>query len=277
MALECVKRGASLLVLLDINPKSLEEMKEEIGEKAEVLTYVCDVSSDQHVASVAVDVQEDLKKLKGDSAHIDILINNAGIVVGKPLLELTPRDVQKTISVNTLGLFYMLQNYLPGMIEYTKEKTQKGVPRSGCIVTIASTMGMFTAGGLSDYCASKFAAIGMHEAMRMELRESAPHLRTLLVCPYGISTGMFAGLSSANTWGLRIQKLILPMLEPDYVVQQTINGIEHGEKWLVFPVLLRFLPYIFRFLPPEVNDFLTDLMGGNDSMKGFVGRQPVRN
>ena len=61
-----------------------------------------------------------------------------------------------------------------------------------------------------------------------------------------------------------------------FLVQKVIDGIENGESWVVMPALLRVIPYVFRFLPPEVYDWLMDLMGGNDSMKTFQGRNPKK-
>eukprot|EP00009_Paramoeba_aestuarina_P000532 CAMPEP_0201518640 /NCGR_PEP_ID=MMETSP0161_2-20130828/9428_1 /ASSEMBLY_ACC=CAM_ASM_000251 /TAXON_ID=180227 /ORGANISM="Neoparamoeba aestuarina, Strain SoJaBio B1-5/56/2" /LENGTH=279 /DNA_ID=CAMNT_0047916467 /DNA_START=212 /DNA_END=1051 /DNA_ORIENTATION=+ len=276
MSLECAKRGASILVLLDIHPPSLGAVKQEVlkvNGKTRVFECICDVSSIESVTTVADQIKKDLGE-----GGIDILINNAGIVMGKRLVELSPQQATKTIGVNTLGCFYILQSLLPDMIEYTRKPSvsSKGTPKRGCIVTIASVMGMFTVSQLSDYSASKFAAFGMHESLRMELREIAPHLQTLLICPYGINTGMFEGTSTGKGFIIRLQNLLYPLLEPDFVVQKIIDGIEHGESWIVMPSTLRILPYIFRFLPPEVYDVVMECLGAQDSMKTFKGRPPAK-
>ena len=67
----------------------------------------------------------------------------------------------------------------------------------GHIVSIASSAGLAGIAGLSDYCSSKFAAVGFNESLQMELvatGKTAVH--TSLVCPYIINTGMFDGAKS---------------------------------------------------------------------------------
>jgi all-trans-retinol dehydrogenase (NAD+) len=67
----------------------------------------------------------------------------------------------------------------------------------GHIVNIASSAGLAGIAGLTDYCSSKFAAVGFNESLQMELvaqRKSA--VQTTVVCPYIINTGMFNGAKS---------------------------------------------------------------------------------
>ena len=77
--------------------------------------------------------------------------------------------------------------------------------QSGHVVTIASAAGLFGGRKLADYCASKFAAVGYMESLAIELHgaavggnsdpayKGAPNVKTTVVCPYFIATGMFTG------------------------------------------------------------------------------------
>ena len=66
----------------------------------------------------------------------------------------------------------------------------------GHIVTIASCAGLFGVPGLADYCSSKFAAVGFDETLRLEMVAlKKTGVRTTVVCPYYINTGMFKGVS----------------------------------------------------------------------------------
>ena len=77
--------------------------------------------------------------------------------------------------------------FLPDMLERNR----------GHIVTIASGAGMFGLNGLVDYCASKFAAVGFHESLDLELwKGKKTGLHTTVVCPFFINTGMFEGAST---------------------------------------------------------------------------------
>ena len=68
-------------------------------------------------------------------------------------------EIRRTLDVNVCSHFWTYQEFLPKMIE----------KNSGMVVSIASTMGYFTASRLSDYCASKHAVVGFHNAVRLEV------------------------------------------------------------------------------------------------------------
>ena len=87
--------------------------------------------------------------------------------------------------------FYVQQQttkaFLPSMIE----------KNHGHVVTIASSAGFFGVSGLCDYCASKFAAVGIDESLFMELGAlKRDGVHTTVVCPYFINTGMFDGVKT---------------------------------------------------------------------------------
>lgn len=63
----------------------------------------------------------------------------------------------------------------------------------GHIVTISSVVGDGGVAGLSDYSASKCAVKGMHDALLREMYVSKSDVKCTVICPYGVSTGMFDG------------------------------------------------------------------------------------
>ena len=64
----------------------------------------------------------------------------------------------------------------------------------GHIVTIASSAGVFGCNGLTDYCASKFGNIGFSETLDYEMHMAKKTgVKSTIVCPYFIDTGMFEG------------------------------------------------------------------------------------
>lgn len=240
------------LVLWDLRDNLLESTKKELAEafpKIEVSTYVCDVSNRHMVASVAAEV-------KKNDGKVDILVNNAGIVFGKTLLELTDEQVQRTMDVNAMAHFWTLKAFLPDMMK----------ENNGHIVTIASCMALAGACGLSDYCASKFAAFGLHESVRLEIRAAKKFgVDTLIVCPFAIKTGMFEGLGVFQEW-------ILPLLETDYVVQQIVNSVKNRTTMLVMPKAVQWIAYLARLMRPEWSDAFTEKLGATSAMNSFKGR-----
>lgn len=259
------ERGAAALLLCDINPAALAATKTSLlaaaaqrGAALAVHTFTCDVSSDAEVGAMAARIADD-----DAIPPIDVLINNAGIVVGRPLLSLSAADATRTLHVNCLSNFIVLRHLLPSLVERN----------AGYVVTIASLMGVVSAAQLSDYCASKAAQIAMHNSLRLEMRRAAPKLSLLLVNPWCIETGMFKGVATGASLRVRLGMLVAPMLRPRDVVRRTLDAVETGETLLVMPRVMRWLPNFVGLLPPELGDTLKDWMGGIDSMDTFVGRE----
>ena len=93
---------------------------------------------------------------------VTMLINNAGVVSGKSTEELTEEQIERTFRVNTISHLYTIKEFLPDM------KAEK----RGHIVTVASMAGIAGVPGLTDYCASKWGAVGLDEALRLELKSA---------------------------------------------------------------------------------------------------------
>jgi len=185
---------------------------------------------------------------------VDILVNNAGVVSGKPFVELTPDEIERTVRVNVLALFWVTGAFLPAMLE-------RG---SGHVVTVASAAGLIGTPKETDYAASKFAAFGFDEALRQELRRSAPGVLTTIVCPFYIDTGMFAGVKT------RIP-LLLPILRPERVAARIVRAVQLNHRRLFMPPMVYTVPPM-RLLPTPLFDLVADLFGVNACMNDFVGR-----
>ncbi|KAG7379864.1 hypothetical protein PHYPSEUDO_008052 [Phytophthora pseudosyringae] len=258
------------LALLDIDVEALKQLQKELLQSQEeaggkrVLVYECDVADHRTVdATVA--------RVVGDVApkHIGVLVNNAGVVVGRSLEDLTPAQIQKTFEVNTLAHFWTVKAALPSM---------KKAPEA-LLVTLSSVMGMTSSAGLTDYCASKAAVNAFHEALRLELwRDNVKSVRTLLVCPAAVDTGMFAGALAADDWALKIARFFIPMLPESQVADTIYCSMRRGDQLLVScfsgwrGVALSWAPTISRVLPVPLYDFAVRLGGGLNGMDTFVGK-----
>ena len=249
MAQKAAARGAKV-ILWDINQPGLITLCEQLDRWGYVAAAYqqCDLSD-------RADIQETARRTLAEHGPVDILINNAGIVSGKPLLELTDEAIERTFDINTLALFHMTRCFLPGMI-------QKG---SGHIVTIASAGGLIGVPRMTDYSASKFAAIGFDESLRVELKRLGHrHIRTTVVCPYFINTGMFKGVKTRFSF-------LLPIMEPDEVANKIIGAVEHNKARLLMPPFVLAL-FPTRLLPPALFDEVVTFFGINHTMDDFKGR-----
>jgi all-trans-retinol dehydrogenase (NAD+) len=190
------------------------------------------------------------------TGEIDVLILNAGVVSGRRLLDLPDDAIEATMAVNVLALFWCTKAFLPRMVERN----------SGHIVTIASLVGATPVPGLTDYVASKHAAYGFAETLRTELTDDAPGVRTTVVLPQQISTGMFHGAKSP--W-------YFPELKPDYAATSILDAVERNRQRLLLnrPALLT--AYLVRPLPPAVSDRISRWAGAFEGMASFRGRSIV--
>lgn len=252
IAREAAARGASA-ALWDRDAEALEAAAGSFppaadGAAPSVWRQVVDVSDRGQVETAAA-------ALRSGFGDPDLLVNNAGVVSGKAFPDLTPEEVERTLSVNAAALFWLTRAFLPSMI-------RRG---EGHLVTMASAGGLIGAPGLSDYCASKFAAIGFHESLRAELRRTAPGVRTTLVCPFFVDTGMFAGVRT------RFPRL-LPILRPETVAAATIRAIERDRTMVVLPRFVHSLK-LLRLLPAGWIDPLAAFFGIHAAMDTFEGRR----
>ncbi|NUT71982.1 SDR family oxidoreductase [Pseudarthrobacter sp. C4D7] len=247
MALGAARRGSRVLVW-DVDAAAGAAVRDEIraaGGQAE---------------AQAVDVtdREAVRAAAAQAGPVDVLVNNAGVVSGRRLLDATEEAIERTMNVNVLALYWVTRAFLGGMV-------QRG---HGTVVTIASAAGMVGVARQTDYSASKFAAFGFNESLRAELRADHTGVNTLVVCPYYINTGMFDGVQTR--W-----PRILPILGEEDVAAAVLDAIEAGRRKLVLPPLVNLLP-VLRVLPVSVFDRVMDVLGVNRTMDHFTGRKGSR-
>lgn len=134
-----------------------ERLKKELGGKFTPLIF--DVTDEAAVRRGAETVRA---ALKGET--LAGLVNNAGIAVSGPLIEVDPDDFRKQMDVNVTGPFLVTQAFAPLL---GADSTLKGTP--GRIVNISSVGGIRAMPFIGPYAASKFAIEGFSEALRREL------------------------------------------------------------------------------------------------------------
>lgn len=164
MSLILAKQGAKITVT-DLNKDWAEETAKKIKEAGgDAVAIKCDVTSVE-------DIQNAAKIARETFGDVTILINNAGIVTGKKILETSHKLAEKTLQVNTLAHVYTVKEFLPSMIK----------KNHGHIVSIASSAGLVGCPGLVDYCASKYGAVGFDESLRLEIKKIGANINTTCI------------------------------------------------------------------------------------------------
>lgn len=168
MALALAAEGARV-ALVSRSESDLNQAADEIaGAGGDAAVFVTDVSRDEQVTKTAA-------KILTRFGKVNILINNAGLVVRRPVTELAPDEWRGVMETNVTSAYLMCRSFVPHM---------KG-QGYGRILNIASTMAWISLPGRTAYSASKSALLGFTRALALEL---APERITVNT----ISPGLFA-------------------------------------------------------------------------------------
>ena len=169
IAAELGRRGYHV-VATDIDLRSVEKVASDIGSAQAFQLDVTDAESCNDL----------VRTVAKDHGRLDVWVSNAGISKMQRFLDIPPADLMRSFEVNTFGPFYCGQAAARAMISLGTQ---------GSIVNIASMAAK--QGGvpyLADYVASKFAVVGLTQAMAYEL---SPHgIRVNSVCPGFVATAM---------------------------------------------------------------------------------------
>lgn len=170
LAREFAGKGAKIAICAR-NKEELSRARVDLQKLgAEVFEIVCDVRNQNQVNQMIVDVHAQF-------GRIDVLVNNAGVIQVGPLETQTKEDFENAMDVHFWGPFYTMQAVLPKMRELGE----------GRIVNISSIGGKVSVPHLAPYCASKFALVGLSNAMQVELKKDNIYVTT--VCPGLMRTG----------------------------------------------------------------------------------------
>ncbi|XP_075153167.1 estradiol 17-beta-dehydrogenase 11 [Haematobia irritans] len=216
LSMRLSKMGTKI-VIWDINKPGIDETVRMVQESGGFCKgYVVDISRKEEVYKAA-------EVLRHEVGDISLLINNAGVVSGLHLLDTPDHLIERSFNVNVMAHFWTTKAFLPKMIEN----------QCGHIVTIASLAGHVGITKLVDYCASKFAAVGFDEALRLELEVLGhTNIQTTCVCPFFIQqTGMFDDVNAR--W--------VPTLNANDVADRVIQAIKKNEKIAIIPGYCKFL------------------------------------
>jgi len=169
--LELAKEGAKVVVS-DIDIKECQNVCDEIKKiGSDAIAVKCDISKKS-------DVDAMIKKTMQKFQKIDILINNAGVVLTKPFVEMTEKDWDFVLDINLKGVFLCTNAVVKQMIKQ----------KSGKIISVASIAGEVGFMNTSAYCASKAGIINLTRGLALEL---SPHnINVNAIAPGVIATKM---------------------------------------------------------------------------------------
>lgn len=248
MGKSALKQHAAHLVIWDVSQENIDEAHRQLAQyDGNVHSYKVDIAKPDQIYQAS-------KKVQQQFGPVDILINNAGIIVGKLFEQHSTDDINRTIAINLTGAMHVTNAFLPNMTEQ----------KSGHIVNIASAAGLMANPGMSVYAASKWGVIGWSESLRLEMEQNQTGVRVTTVQPSYIDTGMFAGVKPP---------LFTPLLKPQEISDAIIRAVQKNKILLRKPFMVKMTPFLKGIMPARMFDFIGGkLFSVYTSMETFEGR-----
>ncbi len=212
LALDLAGRGARL-VLSDVRPDGVAATADAcVAAGAEAHHHALDVSDRAAVAAHAAEVV-------AEHGGVDLVVNNAGVSMTGPVLDLTLDEIEWIMGINFWGVVHGTKAFLPHLVG----------ARGGHLVNISSIFGMIAVPGQSAYNASKFAVRGFTESLRQEMLAGRTGVAVSCVHPGGIKTniargGRFAAGVDARATGDLFDRLA--RTTPETAAATILRGVE---------------------------------------------------
>jgi NAD(P)-dependent dehydrogenase (short-subunit alcohol dehydrogenase family) len=235
-------RGARV-VIGDRDVAVLDRSVTDLNRLGQVSGYPVDVTDRESFAMF-------LDKARADGGgHIDVLINNAGVMPIGPFLDASEQSIRTSVEVNFYGVLTGSQLVLPDMVKR----------RSGHIINIASLAGLIALPGQVVYAGTKFAVVGLTTAMADEF---APHgVNVTCVMPTFTNTDLTSGTKNTGA-----QKPV----PPEEIAAGVVKALDNPKiTHLSVPGPLRFVGLLTALLPPKGRRWLTKKFGNDDVFLNF--------
>lgn len=215
-------RAGALVALGDLDGDLAEEAAARLGFGAS--GHTLDVTDKESFAAFLA---------AAEATHgrpVDVLVNNAGVMPNGAFLEMDERVDRLQMDVNVHGPIHGMRLVLPGMVERGR----------GHVVNVASLAGKFPLKGLAVYNATKFAAVGLSAAVRLELEDTGVSISTVL--PSAVNTELSSGIDMGA----------LPKVEPEAIAAAVVRSVRTRAAEIAVPGYLGTVTALVPLLPERL-------------------------
>lgn len=238
-------RGARV-VIGDRDVALGESAVAELTKLGPVSGYPLDVTNRESFATFLDKARTDGSA--GSAGHIDVLINNAGVMPIGPFLEQSEQAIRSAIEVNFYGVLTGCQLVLPEMV----------ARRRGHIINIASLAGMLAVPGQVVYAGTKFAVVGLSSGLADEFAPQG--VEVTCVMPTFTNTELIAGTHPSAA-----QKPV----QPEDIAAAVVKVLDKPTTLVSVPPFGRFVSAITPVLAPKARRWLSHKMGNDTVFLNF--------
>jgi short-subunit dehydrogenase len=207
---------------------------------AEARAYAGDVGDPAFSRALAARVASEM-------GPVDVLVNNAGVGVFRPLLETTPEELEAPLRVPVLAALTLAQACLPSML----------ARRSGAIVNLTSVGGMIPIPRAAAYSAARYGMTGLTLSLSEELRGTG--VRAILLCAGEVRTEYFER-NRSTTDDLPRSRRFFPVLSPEDVAAAAVKALRGRRDVVIIPRVMNVFVRL-HLAHPHVGGFLMRALG----------------
>ncbi|XP_068626872.1 17-beta-hydroxysteroid dehydrogenase 13-like isoform X2 [Battus philenor] len=236
LAIQFAELGATVICWDQDAPRNNAVVSEIRSKDGECFGFTIDVTVREQVAALAARMRRQL-------ADVSMVVSNAGAFSCAPIAHLKPEAISRLIEVNLLAHFWIIQAFLPSMIER----------RHGHIVAINSSAGLLPCADMVPYCAAKFGLRGLMDSITEELRLDTwtKNIYTTSVYLATLSTGLYPPPAHRFTsWYSEITAK-----EAATII---IDGIRKNHKDISIPSFMKPLIALNNVLPYRIRIIFMD-------------------
>ena len=197
-AVKFAQEGA-FIAICDLNQAGIDAaIKEVEAVGGQALGYIVDVTKPDQIAAMR-------DALLAEKGRIDVLVNNAGIVMDAQLIKMTEDPFDKVIDINLKGTYNMARALVDTMV----------AQGAGVILNASSVVGVYGNFGQTNYAATKFGVIGMVKTWAKELGKKG--IRANAVCPGFVATPILKAMPEKVLQGMEEKVPMRRLADPSEI------------------------------------------------------------
>ncbi|MBN1533828.1 MAG: SDR family oxidoreductase [Spirochaetes bacterium] len=246
--------GGAVVTVADINLRGARQTAAEIKARGgRAVAVQLDVTK-------IGDFKKLIQRIAGEYKRLDIIFNNAGILVVGDMRDVTTRHFRRIVEVNLWGA-------INGTTTAYALMVKQGF---GHIVNTASVAGLVPYPTATPYSTTKHAIVGLSSSLRAEARELG--VKITVACPGNIQSNIFKeGIVLNVGWEKARDMLPVMMIEPEKAARKILAGVRRNKGIITFPLDASLLWILYRIWPGLLNPVMAKIIGTFRSLRGEQG------